>query len=434
MQGRRNLHLQEHGIHKIVYIILCMWIGMHGDTAIDFVLDAIYLAGTASEHWPAALDAVADVLGALGAVLTDQRPDGALETISSHALKAALAAYVGEGWWRQDVRLERAMTNMTFGQGGILLEQAIVSDQERATLPFYTQYYARFGLGWSVGVPIRLRNDMVLALGVQRAHGAPKFSPADVDLARRLGRHVERALGMTLDLYERDASLQALRAALGQMGVGVLLIDRDGLLISSNALAQQHLKSALVLKGRQVVPERLSERAEFERAVRDQVIVSRTLAAQDAATHMLTASRNADGSGMLHPPRHLLLTGDRGTERLACAILPIGAVGTGNRPIDTALTRAAGLILSVDLHAQRAAPPEIVRTLFDLTETESHVAALVGSGSAIADVAQSLAMKEATARTHLARIFSKSGVNRQPELVAQLARLASLPQVSRPPS
>jgi DNA-binding CsgD family transcriptional regulator len=310
------------------------------------------------------------------------------------------------------------MTNLTFAQGGILLEQVMVTDDERRKLPFYTDYCARFGLGWSLGLPIRLRNELVMALGIQRGSNAPKFTQAEIDLARRLARHVERALGMTLDLYERDALLAMFRTTIEKMGVGLFIIDRDGVILGSNALGLRHATDgALRLEGRQLQADRPSERTAFNTMVQEQVAAGRKLA--------LNAPLSGTAGAL--PPRHMLLTGGNGQGRLAVSILPITPLDQSQRTIATATTRAAALVLTSDLTVNRVPPAALVRQFFDLTETEGRVAALIGAGCTITDAADATGMKEATARTHLARIFSKTNVNRQPELVAQLARLASLP-------
>ena len=52
------------------------------------------------------------------------------------------------------------------------------------------------------------------------------------------------------------------------------------------------------------------------------------------------------------------------------------------------------------------------------------MAALVGSGLAPREAAEKLGITEETARTVLKRVFSKTGVSRQSELVALLTKLA----------
>ena len=73
------------------------------------------------------------------------------------------------------------------------------------------------------------------------------------------------------------------------------------------------------------------------------------------------------------------------------------------------------------------ADPTIVRDLLGLTLSEARVAALVGSGIAPQEAAGRLGITEGTARTALKRVFEKTGVSRQGELVALLTKMVLRP-------
>jgi DNA-binding CsgD family transcriptional regulator len=62
-------------------------------------------------------------------------------------------------------------------------------------------------------------------------------------------------------------------------------------------------------------------------------------------------------------------------------------------------------------------------TLYDLTPSEARVLLKIGEGQTVTAVALELAVSENTVKTHLARVFQKVGVNRQPDLVSIVAAL-----------
>jgi DNA-binding CsgD family transcriptional regulator len=71
-----------------------------------------------------------------------------------------------------------------------------------------------------------------------------------------------------------------------------------------------------------------------------------------------------------------------------------------------------------------AAPdPALVRDVLGLTLGEARLAALVGSGLSPRESAEKLGIAEETARSVLKRVFSKTGVSRQSELVALPTKL-----------
>lgn len=78
---------------------------------------------------------------------------------------------------------------------------------------------------------------------------------------------------------------------------------------------------------------------------------------------------------------------------------------------------------AIDPDANSPADPALVRDVLGLTLGEARVASLVGSGLSPPESAEKLGIAEETARTVLERVFSKTGVSRQSELVALLTKL-----------
>lgn len=72
-------------------------------------------------------------------------------------------------------------------------------------------------------------------------------------------------------------------------------------------------------------------------------------------------------------------------------------------------------------------PPhqQVLATLYDLTPAEARVMSLVGAGVTASLAAAELGVTENTIKTHLARVYSKTGVARQSELVRLVGALAS---------
>lgn len=62
-----------------------------------------------------------------------------------------------------------------------------------------------------------------------------------------------------------------------------------------------------------------------------------------------------------------------------------------------------------------------LRTLFGLTRAEAQVGAALARGGCLAEIAAELGISVTTARTHVARIFLKTGTRQQSQLVALVA-------------
>lgn len=73
---------------------------------------------------------------------------------------------------------------------------------------------------------------------------------------------------------------------------------------------------------------------------------------------------------------------------------------------------------------QRSTPAEgALQELFGLTRTEAALATRLSRGEALRDIASAMIISYETARTHLRRIFAKTGLNDQADLIAFLSRL-----------
>jgi DNA-binding CsgD family transcriptional regulator len=68
---------------------------------------------------------------------------------------------------------------------------------------------------------------------------------------------------------------------------------------------------------------------------------------------------------------------------------------------------------------------DMMATAYRLTTTEARVLASLLAGSTLAETAAALGIASTTARTHLDKIFSKTGVTRQADLIRLGARFAA---------
>jgi DNA-binding CsgD family transcriptional regulator len=216
--------------------------------------------------------------------------------------------------------------------------------------------------------------------------------------------HLRRAVSITAIVKTNAAQTRTanLTDALDCLRAGMFLLDRGGHVVHSNAAGYLMLERGDVLK---IVHGRVcAVNAEAQRTLSD----------------VLTVAREGDlafgSKGQAIP-----LEGPE-DEIYVAHILPLTS---GRRSAAAAGTQAVAALF-VDKASFGASPgPEAIAKYYRLTPSELRVLLATVEVGRIADVAETLGIAESTVRTHLGRIYDKTGASRQPDLIKLVARFSS---------
>jgi len=361
-------------------------------------VETIYDAAPDPSRWPQALGAISDYFDDVGAILIWHRTDGSFGTIVSERLAEAQRDYEQNGWATRDIKAIRAREYGYFFNGEPFADRHIGYDEEMANHPCSVQFFDKHGLGFIGGVAVSPDPNVGVALSVQRnARAKPQFSDAELEDLRRISRHIEKSLRLSVRLLNAEVANLGLGEALSRIGIGVFVLDSLGCVIFSNPAAQRLLGEALY-----VSQGRLRIRSSAKNAGLDEAIAHTIRTAP--------AELSAD-------PKPILVEADG--RRLAIYLLPVGQPALAEQ----FLTHTSAFVLVIEQKLDEPADPAIVRDLFGLTLGEARIAALIGAGLPPRDAAVRLGIAEDTARTVLKRVFAKVGVSRQSELTAMLAKM-----------
>jgi DNA-binding CsgD family transcriptional regulator len=220
----------------------------------------------------------------------------------------------------------------------------------------------------------------------------------DAATMRLLAPHVRRAVKIIDILDANKIEADSLAATLDTFIAGVLIVGEKGRILHANDAARR------MLSAREPI------------AAIDGILSARNAAANEELSAAIRLARDNEaqiGSCGLGVPL-------RCDEPSVAHILPLarGNVRTRLMPQATAavfITRAERES-SVDIRA-------LVR-IFDLTAAEIRLLEQLTRNATLADAAKTLRISQETARTHLAHIFSKTGVSRQADLLTLVDRLA----------
>lgn len=356
---------------------------------------AVYDAATDPDLWPRALEAIAAVTGDVGTVLMWKRDDGGFGTIVSPALEAAQADYTAH-WWRHDIRAFRGVEyGYLFLKEGAT-DRDLIGEDEMRTHPIYTDFLVPHGLGWFAAAGVAPNPQLHVVISVQRRYDLPQFSEEEVRIVSRLGRHVEQSLRLSMRLIDAEMTRDGLSDALAGLTVGVFGLDSLGRITMANAAGRALLGQGLAIEDDRLVPRGRTSRVRFTAALG-------AVLDDDVASGPETVIQASDDGGPL-----------------ALHLLPVSGPTAF---ADAFLARTRVLVLAVGIGGGGPIDPTILRDMMGLTLNEARVASLVGSGLAPRAVAGRLGITEETTRTVLKRVFAKTGVSRQSELVALLAGL-----------
>ncbi|MBP7000434.1 helix-turn-helix transcriptional regulator [Amaricoccus sp.] len=231
-----------------------------------------------------------------------------------------------------------------------------------------------------------------LALG-RHADDGP-VGQVEVEAMRLFAPHLKRALAISRLLEARAVERATYQETLDGLAVAVLLVGPDLRLLHANRAGEAMLRSADPLalrRGRVSAPRGLAEALAVAAGAAPAGIGRRGLG---------VPARRADG------------------EALVLHVLPLGEA-----------SRLAGAAAAIFVAPAATPPPPplaAVAALFDLTPAEARVLEAVGAGRTPEEAAAAFGIAASTVRTHLLRLFDKTGTRRQADLASLLASF-SLP-------
>ena len=205
--------------------------------------------------------------------------------------------------------------------------------------------------------------------------------------------HASRALLVNRAITSQLTLATALADVLDNLASGIFLLDAFCRVVHANAAGHALLAADDVV--RSVAGQLVTSSAEANRTLREAFA-----AGSDVA--LLAARGNA--IPLLSP----------GGEHYVAHILPLSSVlRTGNERA----TDAAGALLLRKVSLGGQSYGELIARTFDLTPAELRVFLSIVEVGGIPETAAALGIAETTAKTHLHRVFAKTGVSRQADLV-----------------
>jgi DNA-binding CsgD family transcriptional regulator len=289
--------------------------------------------------------------------------------------------------------------------GSVYTRSMVVDEPEFLESRFYNELAKPHHLHDLISVHALKNGRRNAGLAAARMDHQLRYGPKDIELLRLLAPHICRAFAISDALDLRTITSQVLEATLDALTSGVFLTGFDGAVVYMNRAAESQARSGNVLR---IVNHRLEAvnaeaRAAVSRAITDAITEESSM----PTGGFTLALPSSEGAGMV------------------ATILPLDR---GQRRKVSGPFAAAAAIFVQDPVTVPVLPGVALAKIYGLTPGELRVLLAISPGLGIKEAADVLGIGEETAKTHLKRIFEKTGTSKQAELMVLLRN--SVPPVA----
>jgi DNA-binding CsgD family transcriptional regulator len=277
-------------------------------------------------------------------------------------------------------------------------------------MPYYEFLETRFYKEWArpqqlVDFASAVLEKSAIGAAIFGVHRHERHGLADAEMRRRMRLiipHIRRAalIGRVIDLKRIEAA--TLVDLLDSISAGMFLVNANGRIVHANASGHAMLADGSLLRADDgtLTPND----ADAEQALDD---VFATAGGGDAAVGV---------KGIAVPLTR------RDGNRYVAHVLPLTS---GERRRAGATYAAVAAVFVQKAPLETPSPHEVIRKHYKLTPTELRVLFAIVHVGGVPEAAEALGMAASTMRTHLRRLFGKTGTERQTDLVKLVASYIS---------
>ena len=365
----------------------------------------IYQCAIDRSHWPVAIEAIRIELGGANAsldLLSIREPRSLLhfnsnmpEPYASRMLD--YAPQVADLWGGAD-----RLRSLPLDEPAVL-SRTVPSIARMYQHPMYVGWAQPQGINDVLAIWLARDGEAVGSLGFGWAAAAGPVGDETLATARLLVPHLQRATAISRLLDLATLTGATFTSLFDTLSTPVFLVDPAVRLVHANDAARAILSAG----------DPLRTRGGLLRAVEPGV--------SQALAVAVDACVNLDGlrkKGMGIPVR--------GRDGVVAALYVLPLLQVTEESFDSGrVPPAVAAVFMTQSSAMPVAEAGLVSALFGLTIAEARVFEGIAEGQSIAGIADRLGVQESTVRTHLLRVYDKTGLRRQTDLVRMASALAA---------
>ncbi|MGM0563431.1 MAG: LuxR C-terminal-related transcriptional regulator [Pseudomonadota bacterium] len=362
---------------------------------LDLIGD-IYEASYRPKEWPVFFEKLCQTMDAFGgALFVEDHHNRERYILAGYGLPIAYKAAFRLGLAKHDYPYQ-AQKDQPEG----MARQIVDHREMRESHPtYYRLLLSPNQCGFIAGMNVINDDEWMIGIAFQRRMDKPPFSRREIEFLQQLHPHLKRAIRIHKEFARLRQQKQSLEETLSKLTLGVVLVDPAGNVQYANPVAnsicRQHGGLALKDSGL-ICAHRADQQAALLQAI-DRAATSR------AGT--LQSGRQAlgfDHPDQAHPLSAIVATATADT-------MPLAFTQPGGAVLYLSSSRVENNLTS-----------EALEQIYRLTPTEANVAIGLTNGLSVQQIAGQLSRQPETVRTHLKRVFQKTGTHKQHELVTLL--------------
>jgi DNA-binding CsgD family transcriptional regulator len=279
-----------------------------------------------------------------------------------------------------------------------IVQSEAVSATALASSRFFTAWAQPQGIVDAVAIGLERNSRMVSTLSFGWHRDAGTLGAEELESLRLLAPHFRRAIAISQLLELRSSTASNLTEVIENLPVSVLIVDELMSLLHANAAAETMLA-----------------RGDTIRVSGGRIRVDTSGPGIEEAV----AQAGADVVGLgRRGGRGFAARGASGEPRIV-HVLPL----RGREP-SRGLFRRATAALFITQPDEIDLPREAFAALYGLTPAEARIVELLVAGATPTQIASELGSRGSTIKTHLLRVYEKTGVHRQSDLIRLAASLS----------
>ena len=285
---------------------------------------------------------------------------------------------------------------LSLKKGQAFVRSEAITDADFQRTDLYQQHMRHYGIFHTFHYCLYDDREKSAGITFTRPISMKDFGADEVSSFQAIAPVLQRAISLHTTVVKASEKGRLTTAGLDRLSVGMVIVNSTGKVHYMNAAAEQIIAARCGVK--------VSRKGDLECDLR---------ADTDDLKALVAAALDGRYDRGKIPAGAMRVRSSGGESRLALRVTPLD-----RGPFNPLMPgRFAAVLISKKPRPVTEDIRLVLSDVYGLTSTEAAIAVLLGSGHSLAEICEEQRITENTARTHLKRIFAKTGTNRQASLV-----------------